>query len=604
MKQRVTDYIADFLAMRGITDIFTVTGGGAMHLNDAFGHHGALRCIYNHHEQACAIAAEGYTRSSGKLAAVCVTTGPGGTNALTGVLGGYLDSIPMIVISGQVKYSTTIKSTRVPLRQLGDQEFNITDCVKTMTKFAEMIVNPLDIGYLLEKCLFIATHGRPGPVWLDVPLNVQGAVVETEQLRHYNQNENREEIPSAVTENKIREILQRIETAKRPVVLAGTGVRLSGAYEDFIELIEKLNVPVVTELNAPDILWCDHAVYCGHAGSVGNRGGNFVVQNSDLLFILGCRLNLRQVSFNWENFAPNAYKIMVDIDPCELLKPTLSIDYPVYADVKDIIRQLNVNINEPLNLHGAWLERSRNINKRYPTCLPEYYRKESPINPYVFINELFAQFEEHETIITANGSAYVCTFQSDVVKKGQRLFTNSGCASMGYGLPAAIGAAVEKRGERVICLEGDGSIQMNLQELQTVAHNNLNIKIFVFNNNGYHSIKQTQTNLFKPPLCGVSPDSGISFPEMERIAKAYKIPFIKIEKISQIKEKVAEALNVKGAVLVEAVLDPQQFFEPKLSAKLLSDGSMISPPLEDMYPFLSDENIKHIREELTGDGEL
>ncbi|MDR2446417.1 MAG: thiamine pyrophosphate-binding protein [Treponema sp.] len=601
MKQRVADYMADFLAAHGITDVFTVTGGGAMHLNDAFGHHPRLHCTYNHHEQACAMAAEGYARSSGKLAAICVTTGPGGTNALTGVLGGWLDSIPMLVISGQVKYSTTIKSTRTPLRQLGDQEFNIADCVKTMTKFAEMIRNPLDIAYLLEKCLFIATHGRPGPVWLDAPLNVQGAVIETEGLRRYDPDENAEEIPPAATEIKIREILQKITSAKRPVVLAGTGVRLSGAYEAFIELIEKLNVPVVTELNCPDVLWHGHSVYCGHAGTVGNRGGNFATQNSDALLILGCRLNIRQIGYNWKNFAPDAYKIMVDIDPAELLKPTLSIDYPVYADVKDVITQLNANINEPLNLHTAWLERSRSVNKRYPVCLPEYYQKETPINPYVFINELFAQLEEYETIVTANGSAYVCTFQLDVVKKGQRLFTNSGCASMGYGLPAAIGSAVEKRGGRVVCLEGDGSIQMNLQELQTVVHNNLNIKIFVFNNNGYHSIRQTQANLFKPPLCGVSPDNGVSFPELERIAGAYKLPFLKIERVSQIKEKVSEALGVKGAALAEVVLDPEQFFEPKQSAKLLSDGLMVSSPLEDMHPFLPQEEMMRIREELTGE---
>jgi acetolactate synthase-1/2/3 large subunit len=599
MKQRVADYMADFLAAHGITDVFTVTGGGAMHLNDAFGHHPALRCTYNHHEQACAMSAEGYTRSSGKLAAVCVTTGPGGTNALTGVLGGWLDSIPMFVISGQVKYSTTIKSTRVPLRQLGDQEFNITDCVKTMTKFTEMIWNPLDIAYFLEKCLFMATRGRPGPVWLDVPLNVQGAVVETEELRRYDPEENAEEIPPPVTEYKALEILGRIKSAKRPVVLAGNGVRLSNAYDAFIELIEKLNVPVVTELNGPDVLWRDHPVYCGHAGTVGNRGGNFVVQNSDLLFILGCRLNIRQIGYNWESFAPDAYKIMVDIDPGELLKPTLSIDCPVYADVKDLIAKLNAHIREPLNLYAAWLERSRSVSKRHPACPPEYYRKETPINPYVFISELFAQLGEREIIVTTNGSAYVCTFQLDVVKKGQRLFTNSGCASMGYGLPAAIGAAVEKRGGRVVCLEGDGSIQMNLQELQTVVHNDLNIKIFVFNNNGYHSIRQTQTNLFNPPLCGVSPDNGVSFPELERVASAYKMPFVKIESVSQIKEKVTEAFGVKGAVIIEVVLDPDQFFEPKQSAKLLPDGSMVSSPLEDMHPFLPQEEMMRIREELT-----
>jgi acetolactate synthase-1/2/3 large subunit len=598
MKQRVADYIADFLAARGITDVFTVTGGGAMHLNDAFGHHPALCCTYNHHEQACAIAAEGYTRYSGKLAAVCVTTGPGGTNALTGVLGAWLDSVPMFVVSGQVKYSTTIASTRIPLRQLGDQEFNIVDSVKAMTKFSAMITNPNDIAYFLEKALFIATHGRPGPVWLDIPLNVQGAVVETDTLRKYDPAENSEENPPQISNDKIERIISKIKQAKRPVLFAGSAIRSSGAYSDFIELIDKLQIPVVTAWNAHDVLWNDHPLYCGRPGTVGDRGGNFVAQKSDLLLILGCRLNIRQISYNWENFAPGAYKIMVDIDPGELLKPTLSIDMPIHADALDVIKSMNGHLREQANGHEKWLGWSQNINKRYPVCQNQYGQKTSPINPYSFMNELFLRLDDEDAVVASNGSACVCSFQAAVLKKNQRLFTNSGCASMGYGLPAAIGVAVKRKGKRVVCLEGDGSIQMNLQELQTIVHNKLNIKIIWLNNNGYHSIRQTQVNLFSPPLCGVCGDNGISFPEAEKIAGAYGIAFRKIDTISNIKERITEALSLDGPVIIEAVIDSEQFFEPKLSARRLPDGSMVSPTLEDMFPFITEEEMKKVTAEV------
>jgi len=597
MKQRVADYIADFLAGRDVTDVFTVTGGGAMHLNDAFGHHPKLRCTYNHHEQACAIAAEAYARYSRKIAAVCVTSGPGGTNAVTGALCGWLDSVPMFIISGQIKYSTSIKSTRIPLRQLGDQEFNITDCVRVMTKFSVMIVNPNDIAYLLEKGLYLATRGRPGPVWLDVPLNVQGAVIETDTLRHYDPAENGEEVPARVAASRIDEIIGRIRQARRPVIFAGSAIRSSGAHADFLELTDKLRIPVVTAWNAHDVLWNDHPLYCGRPGTVGDRGGNFVVQCSDLLLVLGCRLNIRQISYNWEAFAPDAFKIMVDIDPGELLKPTLSIDLPVCADVRDVIKGISDRLNDKLDIHKKWLDWSKSVNNRFPVCLERYYEKASPMNPYVFMTELFSCLDEGEAVVASNGSACVCSFQAAVLKKGQRLFTNSGCATMGYGLPAALGVAVKLNGKRVICLEGDGSIQMNIQELQTVVHNKLNIKIFWLNNNGYHSMRQTQVNLFSPPLYGVSGDNGVSFPEAERIAYAYNIPFRRITSATDAGRQIAEALAIDGPVIIEAVIDPEQFFEPKLSSKRLPDGAMVSPPLEDLFPFLSEEEMNTITSE-------
>ncbi|MCR4925236.1 MAG: thiamine pyrophosphate-binding protein [Clostridiales bacterium] len=598
MNVRVADYIADFLSDNGITDVFTVTGGGAMHLNDALGHHPKLRSTYNHHEQACAIAAEGYARYSGKIAAICVTSGPGGTNAITGVMGGWLDSIPMFVLSGQVKFTTTIRSTHVPLRQLGDQEFNIVDTVKTMTKYAVMIENPYDIAYVLEKALFLATHGRPGPVWIDVPLNVQGATIDTEKLHHYNSAEDAGEIPPPVGQSTIDEIIIRINNAKRPVIFAGEGIRFSGACEGFLSLVKKLGVPVVTAWNAHDLIADENPCSAGRPGTVGTRGGNFVAQYSDLLLVLGCRLNIRQISYNWENFAKDAYKIMVDIDSAELMKPTLKIDLPIHADVKDVINKLNES-NAPLSDHSKWTDWARQINLRYPACLEEMKKEESPINPYAFVDSLFRNLDEDDAVVCSNGSACVIGFQAGIIKKRTRLFTNSGCAAMGYGLPAALGVSVRRGKKRTVCIEGDGSLQMNIQELQTVFQYKLNLKIVVLNNAGYHSIRQTQRNLFSNHCeVGVGPESGdLSFPELERIAYAYQIPFVKVEKYSEADKKIREALSIEGPVIVEAVLNPKQFFSPKLSSKKLPDGSMVSPSLEDMYPFLPEEEMRAVKAE-------
>ena len=597
MKQRVADFIANFLANNKITDVFTVTGGGAMHLNDALGHHPKLHCTYNHHEQACAIAAEGYARYSGQIAAVCVTSGPGGTNAITGVMGGWLDSIPMLVLSGQVKFSTTIRSTSVFLRQLGDQEFNIVDTVKTMTKYAVMVENPNDIAYILEKALYLAKNGRPGPVWIDVPLNVQGAIINTEDLHHYDSSVDSRENPPKVGTAKIDEIIEKINQAKRPVIFAGEGIRLSGAFDELQTFIKKLGIPVVTAWNAHDLVSDDNPCYSGRPGTVGTRGGNFVVQYSDLLLVLGCRLNIRQISYNWENFAKDAYKIMVDIDPAELIKPTLKIDMPIQANVKDFITAVNNN-NSIIAEHSKWTQWAHNINLRYPACLEEMKKKDYPINPYAFVDNLFNNLSDDDAVVCSNGSACVIGFQASIIKKNTRLFTNSGCAAMGYGLPAAVGVAVKRGKKRTVCIEGDGSLQMNIQELQTIFYNKLNLKLVVLNNNGYHSIRQTQTNLFKgEPLVGVCDGNGLSFPELERIAYAYQIPFVKVEKYSNSYELIKKSLETDGPVIIEAVVDPEQFFSPKLSSKKLPDGTMVSPSLEDMFPFLPEEEMTAVKKE-------
>lgn len=590
MKQKLALYLADRLFEMGITDCFTVTGGGAMHLNDAFGHKEGMHCVYNHHEQACAVAAEGYARIKDKPALVCVTSGPGGTNAITGVIGGWLDSIPMLIISGQVKRETTIWSTDVKLRQLGDQEFNIVDVAAHMTKYAVMVTEPESIAYHLEKAMYLALNGRPGPVWLDIPLDVQGAVIETDELRHFEPSEVDLQA-GGITMDTAQTILDKIAAAKRPVVLLGTAVRQSGALEKTLALVEKLGVPVVTAWNAHDAMPTNHPLFCGKPGTVGTRGGNFVVQGADLLLSLGCRLNIRMISYNKLQFAQNAYKIIVDIDEGELEKPTIHADMPIHADLNEVVACL-LKGHYAKGDHGQWLNWAKEVDKRYPAAKPEFFEKDTPLNPYAFLDKLFNAFGEDEKIICGNGSACVMSFQTAIIKEKTRLFTNSGCASMGYGFPAAMGVCVAANNGRVICIDGDGSFQMNIQELQTVVQNRMNIKILILNNDGYHSIRQTQTNLFKPPLVGVSAGNGVSFPNLEKLAYAYDLPYVRIDSLANADAGIEKMLKTQGPILVEAVVDPSQNFEPKLSSKVLPDGRIVSAELDDMFPFLPREEYE------------
>lgn len=605
MKKKVALIIADFLADKGVTDVFTITGGGAMHLNDAFGHSSRLKCTYNHHEQACAIAAEGYARLTGKIAAVCVTSGPGGTNAITGVMGGYLDSVPMFIVSGQVKRETTVWSVHeLPLRQLGDQEFPIVDAVSCMTKYAVMVTEPNDILYHLEKAWYLANNGRKGPVWLDIPLDVQAAPVEESELRHYEgtsdaESVKRQEKPvydEALTE----QILKKISEAKRPVFIAGEGIRLAGAKDKLHKVMDILKIPVVTAWNAHDLVDDEDPYYAGRPGTVGTRGGNLVLQGSDLILSVGCRLNIRQISYNFKEWSPDAYKIMVDIDEAELNKPTLNIDIKIHADLVDVLDSIIATGYEAGESHKDWLNWCRDIDRRYPACLPSYERTQSPVNPYVFIDRFSKVLDEDDAVICGNGSACVVTFQGMHIKKDTRLFTNSGCAAMGYGFPAAIGCAVARAGRRTICIDGDGSFQMNIQEMQTVIYNRLNLKTFIINNNGYHSIRQTQSSKFDPPLVGVCDGNGLSFPDLSKLAPAYGMRYVRIEDRNEIEAKVKEALSGDDPVLCEVIVDEKQNFEPKLSSKVLPDGRIVSPPIDDMFPFLDRAEFEAIKASMPG----
>ena len=588
---KVSDYIAEKVVELGIRHVFMVTGGGAMHLNHSLGRHPRLETIFNHHEQACAMAAEAYCRHSNRLSLVNVTTGPGGTNAITGVYGAWTDSIAMLVISGQVKYETTVRSTGLPLRQYGDQEIDIVELVNTVTKYAVMVTDPQAIRYHLEKAFFLATTGRPGPCWIDIPLDVQGAQIDERNLLGYTPEcgqylKNQTDLGCAVP--KIFELLQ---TAKRPVVFAGGGVRISGQHNGFLTLVDRIGIPVVTGWNAHDVITNDHPLHVGRPGTVGDRSGNFAVQNADLLLILGSRLNVRQVSYNWKSFARKAYKIWVDIDDLELQKPSVRPDFPVVAELQKFIPSfLSMDYPGPSESHREWLTWTKHRQARYSVVQPEYWINDK-INPYCFMEILFDHLPEDQVVVAANGSACVTSFQTAKIKRGQRLWTNSGCASMGYELPASIGACKSNGNKTIVCLAGDGSIMMNLQELQTIVSYKLPIKIFLLNNSGYVSIFQTQRNFFNGVEVGAGPKSGVQFPRFKRLSEAFEIPYFSCNRHDEIASIVNQTLAISGPTMCEIYIDENITFAPKLASKQMPDGKIISPALEDLAPFLSKDEL-------------
>ena len=601
MSIRLADYVANFLVEHGVTDVFSVVGGGAMHLNDALGHNAGLHVTYNHHEQACAIAAEAYARLDNKIAAVCVTTGPGGTNALTGVLGGWLDSIPMFIISGQVRYDTTSryaeKITGAKVRALGDQEYDIVKSVQNMTKYSTMIEKPEDIRYALEKAWHLATSGRPGPVWIDIPLNFQGATIDTEELKGYDPAEDDMNLPPKVEIDVIKAVLEKIKKAKRPVLHAGYGIRLSGAYDVFRSLIKKLNIPIVTYWNAVDLIETDNDLYCGRAGNMGDRPGNWAIQNADLILAIGTRISIRQVGYDWKTWAREAEVIMVDIDEAELKKHTIHVEMPIWADAKDFLSKLDDMLDGKTLQKNEWLDICKKWKYDYPVVQDKQREDtEDGANVYAFIDYLSSCLPDNSLTAVSNGACCVVGNQAYVIKKGSRMANNSAVASMGYGLPAAIGTCIGGGRRETICLEGDGSIMMNLQELQTIITNRLPIKIFLINNNGYHSIRLTQTNLFNDhSKIGIGPESGdLSFPQFSKIAEAFGFDYYAAHNNQEMRDVVDKVKNLEGPLFVEIFTDTEQVWEPKSSTKRLDDGSLVSSPLEDLAPFLPREELEKI----------
>lgn len=591
---KATDYIARRLADYGVRHVFMITGGGAMHLNDSLGNCKEIEYLCNHHEQASAIAAEGYSRASGKLAVVVVTSGPGGTNTLTGVLGQWLDSVPVLYLSGQVKLETTIESCRdIGLRQLGDQEINITDIVKPFTKFAAIIKHPSQIRALLEQAIHHATHGRPGPVWLDIPLDIQGALVDEDKLPGYEAPESKARPEADPLPMHVSQTIEAMKQAKRPVLLAGHGIRLARAQSMFLELAEQTGMPVVSSFNGFDLIATDHPSFIGRIGTIGDRAGNFAVQNADLLLSLGSRNNIRQISYNWSAFARAARKIVVDIDPAELKKPTLQPDIAIHADALAFLRELKRQLEtEQLPRWDDWRAWCIERKVRYPVVLPEYRSVSRWVHPYHFMDVLSECLEPGATVVAGDGTACVALFQAGKVKQGQRMFWNSGCASMGYDLPAGIGACFARGKQDTVCLAGDGSLQMNIQELQTVVHHQLPIKLFVLNNHGYKSIQQTQEAYFAGRYVGCGEGSGVSFPDICKVGRAYGLPVARIDRHDGLKEQIRQVLSTPGPVICEVMLTPDYTFAPKLSSERKPDGRIVSKPLEDMYPFLDREELK------------
>lgn len=589
---RVADFVMSFLEGQGVRDIFVVTGGGAIFLDDALGVNKNIRYYCCHHEQAVAMAAEAYARVKGNLGVSLVTTGPGGTNTITGVCGSWTDSVPHLIISGQVFLNQTIRKTGV--RQLGVQEINIIDIVKPVTKYAVMIEDTDTIKYHLQKAVHIAKTGRPGPVWIDIPANIQNAKINEKELAEFDPAE----IPVSFDPEffqKVAAVAERLITAKRPLLHAGQGIKIASAVDEFMSMVEKYRFPFVTARNANDMVESDHELFVGRPGTFAQRGANFAVQNADVYLAIGTRLSLPQTGYNSKDYARNAWRVMVDIDTAELNKDTLDFHCKIQADARAFLQELSLQLEslpKPVaEKPELWVQQCRQWKEKYPVVLPEYKSQQTFVNSYYFIDILSDLLTAEDVIVTDMGLAFQGTHQAFKVKKGQKLFTNSGFASMGWGLPAAIGACIAHDRKRTICLAGDGGLQMNLQELATVMHHQFPIKIFVYNNKGYLTQKQSFQLAFGR-VVGSDYETGLSFPDLKKIADAYEISYFKIEDHTHLREKVEEVVNTSGPMLCELIMDPDQLQIPKSQARKRADGSNELPPFEDLFPYLDPQEVK------------
>ena len=594
---RVADYIAQFLADHGVRQVFTLTGGGAMFLNDAIAFEGRLSPVYCHHEQACAMAAEGYARMLNQPGVINVTTGPGGINALNGVYGAFTDSIPMLILSGQVKRATHMVSTPVPgLRQLGDQEADIAAIARPICKEVFSLFDPEQAPAVLQKAWALCQHGRPGPVWIDIPIDVQSAQIEPERCPAWNEvlPEIAGLLQGAALTAQVDALLDQIQAARRPLFLWGSGVRISGQQAALLEVAEALQVPVATAWTH-DTISSDHPLFAGRPGTIGTRAGNFTLQNADLLVVLGSRLNVRQTSYNFDSFAKNARIVQVEVDVAETVKPLVQPDEAIIADLRDFAPMLKGQVAarglKPSAASQPWLNWIAKRRRDYPVVAPHLRQLNGDrINPYWFMEQLFDVAREDDVFVAGNATACIVSFQVGPIRSATRLFSNSGAASMGHDIPAAIGAAFACPERRVICLAGDGSAQLNIQELQTIAHYRPNVKIVILANDGYLSIRSSQQNFFKRTT-GESPASGMTLPDFCKVAQAYGLPAFRVQG-ANFKAELERALAMPGPVLIEAMLDPTQGFEPRMSSRQMPDGSIVSPSLEDMHPFLSREELE------------
>lgn len=572
-RMRVSDFVIQYLRDNyGVDTIFTVSGGGCIFLVDSLGSTEGVQYVATHHEQAASIAAEGYARINNKLGACVVTSGPGGTNAITGTLCSWLDSIPVIVISGQVNKEMTTEYTNLPLRQLGDQEFNIVESVKSMTKYAVQVNEPDQIKYHLEKACKLATTGRPGPVWIDIPLNVQSANIEPELLVGFEDNT---EIKNA-SDIDLSTILNKWKEAKKPLLIVGNGIRLSGGVDELHKLLEATNIPVITAVNGNDLVTSEYPQYYGRFGTHAQICANNLISDCDFLLTIGSRLYVRQTGYNFQSFAKQAYKVHVDVDVNELNKPTLFTDLKVESDAKQFLKQLLAQ--ELPRTNTEWIDHCNEVNKA-PKVLQRHRDNQNFVSNYYFIEQLSKVIPTDHHVITSDGSANVVTMQVLDLKKDQRLITNTGCAPMGYGMPAAIGAAIK---HKIVCLEGDGSLHLNVHELQTIKHYNLPIKLILLNNDGYLSIKISQKTFFKGKYVASEKSSGVSFPDFKKLINAYDLPYYSIKNNSDIESTLKEFFSQEGPAICEVFTDPNEFHEPKVVAKLGEDGKFIPGELKNI----------------------
>ena len=585
---KLADYVMSFLAEKGVKTVFMLPGGGCMHLVDSLGRNKDLDYVCCLHEQAAAIAAESYAQHTNNIGAALVTTGPGGTNTITGVSAAWIDSTPVIFISGQVKRSDLMGSSGV--RQMGPQEVNIVPIIQSITKYATTVTEPQKIKSILEEAYYLATTGRKGPVWIDIPLDVQATEIDVDTLVEF-------VVPkedNILDEELINKIKVSLEKAKRPLILAGNGIKLAGASEVLEKLVKQLNIPFLLTWKSIDMVDYDNDNYFGCPGGMGHRYANFILQNCDCLLILGSRLDCSLTAFNHENFAPRARKIMVDIDETEINKMKMPLEVKIVADVKAVLLELT---KQEYNIASAekedWLKYCHTMKNKYPVVLPEYCQEQEYINTYLFVEELCKQLDENDVIVPeSSGGAGEITYQALKVKKGQKIKNAAGLGSMGFGLPYALGACIANDKKRTILINGDGAFQLNIQELATIVQQNLPIKIFIWNNSGYASIMGTQRNFFKGNYVASNNESKLYLPDIVAVAKAYGLKTFKLNAVSEIEETIKNVLNTEGTVLCEVKVSPTQITSPRVQAMKLPNGNMISKPLEDMWPYLPEDEVK------------
>lgn len=586
--QRVADFIAEYIHKLGVKDVFMVSGGGMMFLSDGLALNSSINVVCTHHEQAAAMAAVGYAKYTENFGVAYITTGCGGTNAITGLLDAWQDNVPCIFVSGQCKRKETVRHSGLPLRQFGVQEVDIIAVVESLTKYSVMVNEPEKIAWHLDKAVHLARTGRPGPVWLDIPMDIQGAMIDPTRLERFEPATLPLDFTTEPSVQDLGKVAELLSNAKRPIIVAGQGVRLAGAIPVFRRFIEENKIPVVASRLGIDMLPSEHPLFIGRIGNKGDRAGNFAVQNADLVLVIGSRLSVSSTGHEYQTFAREAKIVVVDIDPVEHRKNTVSIDLFINADARRFLEAMPVLTPQG---SGEWVARCLVWKNRWPVCLPEYASSKE-VNLYYFIDCLTRMMKPDAVVVSDAGSAFYVASQGGHFNREQRYVTSGGQADMGYSLPAAIGVSTARGKGEVLAVTGDGSFQMNIQELQTVVHNRLPVKLFVWNNDGYLSIRASQSKFFEGRFIGTDSSSGLSFPDTGKIAGAYGLKYFKVNESSELPGVLAQVLAFDGPVICEVICIRDQEIIPTVASYRKDDGTMASRPIEDMYPFLDREEFR------------